>query len=69
MIIGLVAGIAVLIVEMTLFILRAVRMESETEKTVSFRDANEAKFRSSGLVTNIPKTTVSKPQIEPAAKQ
>ena len=51
LIIGLFSAIVVLLVEMSLFILRAVRIEDETEKQASIRAEVVAQQRSGGLVT------------------
>lgn len=50
---GLFASIAVLVLEMTLFILRAVRIEAATEKKPSYETEQLANLRGSGLVVDI----------------
>jgi hypothetical protein len=51
LILGLFAAIAMLILEMVLFILRAVNMEKLTEKAPSQKEIQKAKQRSGALIT------------------
>jgi hypothetical protein len=49
--IGLVAAIIVLVMEMILFILRTVELQRSTEKPATLKDVKLAQFKSGGLIT------------------